>query len=483
MRRWLCLLAFLVAVRVLWPGAQTPTYGQDVATVEGQLLVEDGLPRPFTEVFFLPAHAPLPTDPRTALQTLVRLDDQGRFRRDLEPGRYLVAVTNPEIRFTHPDAVLIDVSVFTVAAVPIELHAGLNRIELTVNRASALAPGCRVVITQPLGFPPPPPIALFEADLQPANVVPPAQDVVSGKVRLELRTGSHMSYEITLHGVSASAVAAAYLYRGRPGEPGEIICTLRPDGFTFTTGQMHLLGDDLERGNLFVQVHTHANPDGAARGQLVPAPEAAPGVPSAATFCAGPSRTEGGQIIVFPPDSAVSGRQLQIELPPGMFDLALFASADGRQLVFICHEASRSRLIVELTTGIETLREVGTPEGQDILNQIRARPADAFCVSSVRTEGGQVVIFPRDPADSGGQLRIELPPGTFDLVAAIRVDGLRLVIICHEASRSRLTVELSTGIETQLEVGTPEGEAILNQIRVRPIGAIRPPDTGSAGLR
>jgi hypothetical protein len=80
-----------------------------------------------------------------------------------------------------------------------------------------------------------------------------------------------LTYAVTVSGLSPDQVTMAHIHRGAIGVNGPIIYTLSDKGFTQVSGQITLTDADvadLRAGNLYVNVHSTAFPNGFARGQL-----------------------------------------------------------------------------------------------------------------------------------------------------------------------------------------------------------------------
>ena len=95
----------------------------------------------------------------------------------------------------------------------------------------------------------------------------------NGFVRLTFDEATNvLTYDVTVSGVSPGLVTAAHIHCGAAGVNGPAIHTIASSGFTQVSGQAELSdadAADLKAGNLYINVHTTANPGGAARGQLL----------------------------------------------------------------------------------------------------------------------------------------------------------------------------------------------------------------------
>ena len=80
-----------------------------------------------------------------------------------------------------------------------------------------------------------------------------------------------ISGSVTTTGVAGTA---AHVHEATAGENGPVIIPLTKDGDTYTVPPGAKLTDaqfaSFQAGNLYVNVHTAANPEGAMRGQLKP---------------------------------------------------------------------------------------------------------------------------------------------------------------------------------------------------------------------
>ena len=81
-----------------------------------------------------------------------------------------------------------------------------------------------------------------------------------------------LTYAVTVNGFSSGLVTASHIHRGATGVNGPIVYPLSLVGFTQVAGSITLTADDvadLEAGRFYFNIHTTANPGGAARGQIL----------------------------------------------------------------------------------------------------------------------------------------------------------------------------------------------------------------------
>jgi hypothetical protein len=120
----------------------------------------------------------------------------------------------------------------------------------------------------------------FDFTLSGANETPPNASTATG-------SGTAMfddaTLNLTVNGTFSGLIAtstAAHVHDAQPGVPGPIVFGLTLDPVASTSGTISGIGGitpeqvtDLLAGNLYVNVHSDAFPDGEIRGQLVPVPE------------------------------------------------------------------------------------------------------------------------------------------------------------------------------------------------------------------
>lgn len=102
-----------------------------------------------------------------------------------------------------------------------------------------------------------------------ANEVPPVTTSASGEGTISIADDGTVSGSVMTKGVSGTA---AHIHMGAPGKNGPVIVPLTKEGDTYkapagaklTAEQMSAF----KAGDLYVNVHSAANPNGEIRGQL-----------------------------------------------------------------------------------------------------------------------------------------------------------------------------------------------------------------------
>jgi hypothetical protein len=112
----------------------------------------------------------------------------------------------------------------------------------------------------------------FHATLSAASEVPPSKSTGSGEADATLDTDTHeLTYNVTFSGFS-SDVTAAHIHGPAPaGKNAGVVVGLGTTPKSPLHGTVKLspeMQQQLEQGNLYVNVHTKNNPSGAVRGQL-----------------------------------------------------------------------------------------------------------------------------------------------------------------------------------------------------------------------
>ena len=101
------------------------------------------------------------------------------------------------------------------------------------------------------------------------NEVPPVKTSASGSGTIMIADDGAVSGSVTATGVAGTA---AHIHEGAPGANGPVIVPMTKDGDTYkvaagaklTPAQMA----SFKAGNLYVNVHSAANPNGEIRAQL-----------------------------------------------------------------------------------------------------------------------------------------------------------------------------------------------------------------------
>jgi hypothetical protein len=124
-------------------------------------------------------------------------------------------------------------------------------------------------------------VTTFEVEMIGANEVPAASSAGSGFARFTFNDQTReLTYSVWLRGLSSNHVTASHIHRAQPGVAGPAVYTLATGPFDTVSGSIALTEADvadLRAGNLYVNIHSTANPAGFARGQLrLPAAPAAP---------------------------------------------------------------------------------------------------------------------------------------------------------------------------------------------------------------
>lgn len=112
--------------------------------------------------------------------------------------------------------------------------------------------------------------AMHAVSLTGAEEVPPATTGASGKSTIKVGDDKSVSGEVTVTGVSATA---AHIHEGAKGANGPVVVPLtKSSDTTFTVPPNSKLTDaqyaSYMAGNLYVNVHSAANPGGEIRAQL-----------------------------------------------------------------------------------------------------------------------------------------------------------------------------------------------------------------------
>ncbi len=110
----------------------------------------------------------------------------------------------------------------------------------------------------------------FTASLSGIREVPPVVTSATGTGTFTLRADG-LHYDITVRGLSGSLITGAHFHHGDIGEEGDILETITFTG-TRAVGTWTAMTanerDDLLNGDVYVNVHTAAHPDGEIRGQV-----------------------------------------------------------------------------------------------------------------------------------------------------------------------------------------------------------------------
>jgi hypothetical protein len=101
--------------------------------------------------------------------------------------------------------------------------------------------------------------------------VPPVRSAGTGAGTITVGADKSVSGSVTTTGIAGTA---AHVHEAATGKNGPVIIPLTKSGDTYTVPAGAKLTDaqfaSFQAGNLYVNVHTAANPDGEMRGQLKP---------------------------------------------------------------------------------------------------------------------------------------------------------------------------------------------------------------------
>jgi len=104
-----------------------------------------------------------------------------------------------------------------------------------------------------------------------AQEVPPVNSAGTGTGTITVGADKSVSGSVTTAGIAGTA---AHIHEAASGKNGPVIIPLTKSGDTYTVPAGTTLTDaqfaSFQAGNLYVNVHTVPNPDGAMRGQLKP---------------------------------------------------------------------------------------------------------------------------------------------------------------------------------------------------------------------
>jgi hypothetical protein len=101
--------------------------------------------------------------------------------------------------------------------------------------------------------------------------VPPVKSAGAGTGAIMIGADKSVSGSVTSTGIAGTA---AHIHEAAPGKNGPVIVPLTKNGDTYAVPAGAKLTDaqfaSFQAGNLYVNVHTAANPGGEIRGQLKP---------------------------------------------------------------------------------------------------------------------------------------------------------------------------------------------------------------------
>jgi hypothetical protein len=139
---------------------------------------------------------------------------------------------------------------------------------LALAGALGIVAGCTTQMGAPMGD------AMYTqtVTLSGANEVPPVTTPATGTATVTIRPDHTVSVKVSATGMNATA---SHIHQGAASANGPVIVPftktgdntfVAPDGAKLTDAQY----DAFKAGNLYVNVHTAANPGGEIRGQLKP---------------------------------------------------------------------------------------------------------------------------------------------------------------------------------------------------------------------
>jgi hypothetical protein len=127
-------------------------------------------------------------------------------------------------------------------------------------------------------------VITFEVEMIGANEVPAASSPGSGFARFTFDDQTRvLTYAVWMRGLSSNQVTASHIHRAPAGVAGPAVYTLAAGPFDTVSGSITLTEADvadLKAGNLYVNIHSVANPGGFARGQLRLPAASAPAAPA-----------------------------------------------------------------------------------------------------------------------------------------------------------------------------------------------------------
>ena len=110
----------------------------------------------------------------------------------------------------------------------------------------------------------------FDAFLRGENEIPSVSTTAMGTGTF-LLTINGLEYDITLENMSSTEITGAHFHRGSASTEGSIVETIHFNGLRASGTWTDLTSEEranLLDGNIYVNVHTNAYPDGEIRGQV-----------------------------------------------------------------------------------------------------------------------------------------------------------------------------------------------------------------------
>ena len=115
-------------------------------------------------------------------------------------------------------------------------------------------------------------IVKFKTAMTPAQEVPPNNTHGSGAAEAQLDTATKtLTYKVTFKGLSGPATMAHFHGPAAPGVEAPVLVPLGNNPKSPITGKAQLTDDqvkDFMDGQVYVNIHTAANPGGEIRGQM-----------------------------------------------------------------------------------------------------------------------------------------------------------------------------------------------------------------------
>ncbi|HYE01402.1 MAG TPA: CHRD domain-containing protein [Alphaproteobacteria bacterium] len=118
----------------------------------------------------------------------------------------------------------------------------------------------------------------FTAQLSGAQEVPPVPGSAAGSADVTYNPSTKiLTWKVSMTGLSGEAQAAHFHGPAGPGQNAGVMLPLAPKGMKLGNpiqGSAELKDDvakALQAGQLYINIHTAANPNGELRGQVVPA--------------------------------------------------------------------------------------------------------------------------------------------------------------------------------------------------------------------
>lgn len=111
----------------------------------------------------------------------------------------------------------------------------------------------------------------IELELTGAEQVPPVESKGSGNGEISVTDDGAVSGSVMVSGIMGTA---AHIHIGAVGESGPPAVTLIKNNNTYSVPADTMLTveqlENFKQGNLYVNIHTEANPSGELRAQLIP---------------------------------------------------------------------------------------------------------------------------------------------------------------------------------------------------------------------